>query len=656
MKITRRDFLKYCAISAGALGLTGADLMKLQKAVATEAPDGVQVVWLYGSDCGGCITSFANSVDFGTAATLLAPVQTVIAVDPDITSSAAVVADLVALGTGTSTPNGPLDLQFNETIMAAAGDLAVSAAESSMFNCNGFVLGVSGAIQTASNGDFCTIWVRGDYSEINAGAVVTLADQAALGALSCDLWADVDELAADVTLTLTSDFTLYGKLFIQAFSTLMTGTRLAAGSWIEGNADIASLSASFDPSLTPSASINANNEVVGNAVLTTDVPLTGRVLALASSDLAAGLNTGTILKAGTLGLETNSTQGLAGTWKPSSMVSGKQKLTKKLVIWKSLAAPLAGDILDWQVGTDSVLADGTVLAANTWVELAADRANLIAAGAGFIGARVGPLDATLTATVTLTGRIHLDAGSQLNTGAPQDRTMMTETLRYAKEALYVLGIGTCASFGGIPAASGSVTGAMGLPDFYKYALKQGMITKAEYLALLKKTICCPGCPPHPDWVVGTISLLVMGYVPMVDFDLDSYRRPLEYYQYYQCSQGFADSVGRTSADACPWVLNNPPTQIGLSGKMDWTHQSDHPQGNSPRLYYYKYNSTEQGCIGILGCKGRVTKADCAFRKWNADGGWPDVKGVNWCVGTRAGCHGCTHPGFPDKVKRFFNYA
>jgi Ni,Fe-hydrogenase I small subunit len=49
MRITRRDFMKYCAISAGALGLTASDLGKIEKALSTEYADGgTHVVWLNG--------------------------------------------------------------------------------------------------------------------------------------------------------------------------------------------------------------------------------------------------------------------------------------------------------------------------------------------------------------------------------------------------------------------------------------------------------------------------------------------------------------------------------------------------------------------------------------------------------------------------------
>jgi Ni,Fe-hydrogenase I small subunit len=81
--------------------------------------------------------------------------------------------------------------------------------------------------------------------------------------------------------------------------------------------------------------------------------------------------------------------------------------------------------------------------------------------------------------------------------------------------------------------------------------------------------------------------------------------------------------------------------------------------NSSKLYKYKWGNDPAGmrhlgCIGVLGCKGRKTKADCSLRRWNADA---NLKyGSGWCVGSGAGCHGCTEPTFPDKVGKFFNFA
>ncbi len=58
-----------------------------------------------------------------------------------------------------------------------------------------------------------------------------------------------------------------------------------------------------------------------------------------------------------------------------------------------------------------------------------------------------------------------------------------------------------------------------------------------------------------------------------------------------------------------------------------------------------------GCLFALGCKGRLTYADCPIRKWNSPA--KGEFGVNWCVGAGSPCHGCTEPLFPDGMSPFF---
>ena len=62
----------------------------------------------------------------------------------------------------------------------------------------------------------------------------------------------------------------------------------------------------------------------------------------------------------------------------------------------------------------------------------------------------------------------------------------------APKSLATVGLGTCAAYGGIPAAAGNVTEAKGLRDFF-----------AEE-KIDKLLVNVPGCPPHPDWMVGTL--------------------------------------------------------------------------------------------------------------------------------------------------------
>jgi len=164
---------------------------------------------------------------------------------------------------------------------------------------------------------------------------------------------------------------------------------------------------------------------------------------------------------------------------------------------------------------------------------------------------------------------------------------------------------------------------------------------------MAKTICVSGCPPHPDWIVGTIVYLLSSAPTYEPPPLDKYHRPVDFYGQYQCSNCLwqANKVGKDRTGATMYDIDNQPQAL--------TSKSGATEGNSPRLYKNKYNSNFEGCIGILGCKGRKTKADCSFRRWNSD--TLNKPGTGWCVQTRAGCHGCTEPRYPDGWGKFFSY-
>jgi len=173
------------------------------------------------------------------------------------------------------------------------------------------------------------------------------------------------------------------------------------------------------------------------------------------------------------------------------------------------------------------------------------------------------------------------------------------------------------------------------------------LTNDQWTSLMAKTICVSGCPPHPDWIVGTIVYLLASAPTFEPPLLDKYHRPMDYYGQYQCTNCLwqANKVGVTASGAIMYdIMNQPQSATAKSGPTE---------GNSPRLYKWKYNSAFEGCIGILGCKGRKTKADCSFRRWNAN--TLNTAGTGWCVQTRAGCHGCTEPRYPDGWGKFFSY-
>jgi hydrogenase small subunit len=164
-----------------------------------------------------------------------------------------------------------------------------------------------------------------------------------------------------------------------------------------------------------------------------------------------------------------------------------------------------------------------------------------------------------------------------------------EAIKMAGEkARYVVAVGTCASYGGISAAKPNPSESKSVQE-----------------VLSRPVIRLPGCPCHPDWVVGTLAHLVNYGVP----ELDVEGRPLLFY-------------GVTIHDNC--------TRRGFFDKG---------------IFAQKFG--EEGCMFKLGCRGPVTRVDCPRRKWNGY--------VNWPIGVNTNCIGCAQPHFPDGMAPFVRY-
>ncbi len=157
----------------------------------------------------------------------------------------------------------------------------------------------------------------------------------------------------------------------------------------------------------------------------------------------------------------------------------------------------------------------------------------------------------------------------------------------AGNAKAVLTAGTCSAFGGIPAAEIRASGDN----------PTGAKPASEILGDVSKIINIPGCPPHPDWMIGTIMHLVLkGTMP----ELDEYRRPKVYY-------------GKTVHEQC-----------------------EHLEHYRHGIFAQKWG--DPGCLYRLGCLGMDSHCDIPRRKW---------LGVNSCTGSGSGCIGCTEKPFPD---------
>jgi hydrogenase small subunit len=173
-------------------------------------------------------------------------------------------------------------------------------------------------------------------------------------------------------------------------------------------------------------------------------------------------------------------------------------------------------------------------------------------------------------------------------------TMLQRVEELAADALAVIAMGTCASFGGIPASPPNPTGCV--------SVQKVLAAKG----IKKPLINIPGCPPHPDWFVGTVASIILSGLPKAE-DLDDFLRPKAFY-------------GKLIHENCP-------------------RRAYFDEGKFAKKF------GDEGCLYELGCKGPITHADCPLRHWNS--------GTNWVIGAGAPCNGCTQPEFPNETAPFY---
>jgi hydrogenase small subunit len=205
----------------------------------------------------------------------------------------------------------------------------------------------------------------------------------------------------------------------------------------------------------------------------------------------------------------------------------------------------------------------------------------------------------------------------------------------------VLCMGTCAAFGGIPAAAGNVTGAKGFLDFWADHI--GTTITSTYRDVRAKTVNIPGCPPNPNWMVGTIAYVISRLTEGVKLpSLDALRRPRLYYGERICNycDRFPTSLGSG-------IGSNANQFVGVNPTLTYNRLTV----NEPdRIGDPDQNAPSSRCLKLAGCKGSRTKSDCSVRKWHSPG-YAQI-GDNWCVGAGAPCQGCTQNFFPDRMSPF----
>ena len=190
--------------------------------------------------------------------------------------------------------------------------------------------------------------------------------------------------------------------------------------------------------------------------------------------------------------------------------------------------------------------------------------------------------------------------------APLDERRRVPTAEWAARlapgAAATIAIGTCATWGGIPASYGNPTASMSLMDF---------LGKEYRSAFGLPVINVPGCAPLGDNFTETVAVLLLflnKQGPLPEFD--ELGRP-------------AWLFGETVHRKCP--------RGGYYEEGTFAHEFGGPE-----------------CLVELGCWGPVV--NCNITERGA------VGHMGGCMVAGGPCIGCTMPGFPDKFEPFYKAA
>ena len=163
-------------------------------------------------------------------------------------------------------------------------------------------------------------------------------------------------------------------------------------------------------------------------------------------------------------------------------------------------------------------------------------------------------------------------------------------------AAATIAIGSCAAYGGLPAAKPNPTGAMSV---------------ADAVPGIKNLINMPACPANVENLTAT----VVHYLTFKSWPaLDAQRRPLFAY-------------GKAIHDNCERRAHFDAGQY----VEEWGDEGH-------RTGY---------CLYKMGCKGPVSFQNCPNVKWNS--------ATNWPVGCGHPCIGCAEAEFWDKMTPFYRH-
>ena len=171
--------------------------------------------------------------------------------------------------------------------------------------------------------------------------------------------------------------------------------------------------------------------------------------------------------------------------------------------------------------------------------------------------------------------------------------------RLAPGAAAVIAIGTCATWGGVPAAIGNATGAMSVADW---------LGKDYRSALGLPVVNVPGCSPIGDNFTETVAVTLL----------------------------FLQGIG-------------PAPELDELGRPTWLFGETVHRGCTRAGYYeegtFAKKFGDKECLVELGCWGPVVQCNITSRG--------AINHMGGCMNVGGACIGCTMPGFPDKFTPFY---
>ncbi|MEJ5328571.1 MAG: hydrogenase small subunit [Desulfobaccales bacterium] len=160
--LTRRDFLKFCAVAAAGMGLPMSAGIRMAEAVA-ESMKKPPVIWISGQECTGCTESLLRTTH------------------PTVEK---LILDLISL-------------DYHETLSTPSGELAEAAKKKSLQDNRGkFILVVEGSIPTKDGGIYCQIGGKPVLQILQEVAPQAMA-HVAIG--SCAAWGGIPSAGPNPT-------------------------------------------------------------------------------------------------------------------------------------------------------------------------------------------------------------------------------------------------------------------------------------------------------------------------------------------------------------------------------------------------------------------------------------------------------------------------